>query len=59
MNKKNLSIVLVLTGIIQWSFPKFNGVFFEQVEVSVGEGHIIGIIAIVGGLLLWYLPQEK
>ena len=54
MNKKAWAVILFLLAISQWFFPQWNGVFFDPVDISIGEGRIVSSIFFVGALILWY-----
>ncbi len=37
-------------------FPEFNGIFSGPVKPSIEHRELIGTIAFVGGLILFYMP---
>lgn len=60
MNKKTWSILLVSVSLLSWYFPKWNGIFAETTfDITSGEGRIVASILFVGGLILWYLPEQN
>jgi len=60
MDKERWSIGLFVFSLGMWYFPTWNGFLFDSsLDMTTGDGRIIASILFVGGLLLWYLPQEK
>lgn len=59
MDRKTWAIGLFILSAANWFFPRWNGYFFEPSDVSTGEGRIISVICLVGGLLLWYRDPSK
>ena len=59
MDKKRWSSALFVFALGTWYFPRWNGFLFEpSTDITIGDGRIMATIFLVGGLLLWYLPQE-
>ncbi|PHS23476.1 MAG: hypothetical protein COA84_11130 [Robiginitomaculum sp.] len=56
---KGFAVVLGMAGVMSWYWPTYNGFWSPPVDVSVGEGHIIGAIFIVGGMIVWFLRPPK
>lgn len=59
MLKRPLAIGLIIAGAMSWWRPGFNGVFFDASLISDGDGRIAAAIFIVGGLILWFLPEQR
>jgi hypothetical protein len=57
--KDNWAIALIMGSAGAWFFPQWEGLLFDPVSISTGDGRIIAAILFVGGLLLWYLPDKS
>jgi hypothetical protein len=44
---------------MEWSFPGWNGIFFERRNITTGEAQIIAAVFFVGGLLLFFLGPRN
>jgi len=56
---KGVAVSLFVAGCSIWYAPGFNGIFFDPVAVTPGEGRIASAIFIVGAAILWFMPQSK
>ena len=60
MDKKAWVVVLVISGVISYYFPQWNGfIFGPTLDITSGDGRIVGLILFVGALLLWYMPSKE
>jgi hypothetical protein len=53
--KNGLSIGLIIGGALQYLFPEFNGTFGQPIKTSIEHRELIGTIAFIGGLILFYM----
>jgi hypothetical protein len=53
--KNGLSIGLIIGGALQYMFPEFNGAFSGPIKTSIEHRELIGTIAFIGGLILFYM----
>ena len=53
--KNGLSIGLIIGGALQYLFPEFNGAFGQPIKTSIEHRELIGTIAFIGGLVLFYI----
>ena len=58
MSKKVTSQILIAAGAAAYFFPAWQGVFIDAGDVTVGEARIVATIMLVGGLVLFYLPEK-
>jgi hypothetical protein len=56
--KRIMACVLFAAGNLQWLFPKWKGIFREPANFSEGEALIVGAIFVVGGLILFFMPND-
>jgi hypothetical protein len=56
---KGMAIGLIVAGICSYLFPGLNGVFFTPSNISPEEGHIVGAIVGIGGLILFVISDRK
>ena len=56
---RTVATFLAAAGFTSWIAPGFNGAFFDAVQVSDGEGRIVGAIFIVGAAIVWFLPERR
>ena len=59
MDKKSVSWTLIIIGAIAYLFPQWQGVLIDSGAVSIGEARIVATIMIMGGILLFYLPNKN
>ena len=52
--KRMLSILLIILGFIIWIFPNF----YVALGINSGEGHIIAVLFLLGGLILYFMPEK-
>jgi hypothetical protein len=52
-------IILIAMATMEWSFPGWNGIFFERRNITTGEAQIIAAVFFVGGLLLFFLGPRN
>lgn len=57
-SKRVFAGLLVIIGFVSWTYPGFNGFIFPPADVSTGDGHIVGAIFLVGGVLLWFMQTK-
>ena len=53
--KYGLSIGLIGGGALQYLFPEFTGAFGQPIKTSIEHRELIGAIAFIGGLILFYI----
>ena len=53
--KNGLSIGLIIGGALQYMFPESNGAFGQPIRTSIEHRELIGTIAFIGGLILFYI----
>lgn len=53
--KHGLSIGLIIGGASQYLFPEFTGAFGQPIKTSIEHRELIGTIAFIGGLILFYI----
>lgn len=58
MDKKYISWVFIIAGALATFFPEWQGIFYSSADITAGDSRIIGMIALVGGVLLYYLPSK-
>jgi hypothetical protein len=56
---KGVAVGLFVAACLNLYSPGFNGIFFDPVKISVGEGRIIAAIFIVGAAVVWFMPPAK
>lgn len=56
--KDGLAVVLIVVGFIRILFPSWRA-FLLDYSASQAEVEILTTIAVVGGLILWYLPDKN
>jgi hypothetical protein len=55
---RSVAVGLAALGLASWYMPGFNGFLFTPSSVSAGDGQIVGAIFLVGGAIVWFLPQR-
>jgi len=53
--KNGLSIGLLIGGSLQYTFPEFTVAFGQPIKTSIEHRELIGTIAFIGGLVLFYI----
>ena len=56
--KNGLSIGMIIGGMGQYMFPEFSGAFGSPTKTSIEHRELIGTLAFVGGLILFYMPTD-
>jgi drug/metabolite transporter (DMT)-like permease len=56
---KSLAIGLIVAGLCSYLFPDFNGIFFQAPNITPEDGHLVGAILGIGGLILYVLSDRK
>jgi len=56
---KALAILLSIAGACSYLFPAFNGMFHIQPNLSSEEGHFIGAILGLGGLIFFTISERR
>lgn len=59
MDKKSVSWTLIIIGAIAYFFSQWQGILIDSGAVSIGEARIVATIMIMGGILLFYLPNKN
>lgn len=60
-NRKNeVAVILFVVGLITHYFPSFSRMGFSPfVEASDAQIGIAGLVLVVGGIILYYLPNQR
>jgi len=53
--KNGLIKGMIIGGALQYLFPEFNGTFGQPIKTSIEHRELIGTIAFIGGLILFYM----
>ena len=56
--KRNVALGFTGAGVASYYFPGFGGIFFENANVTAGEGRITSAILLVGAAILWFMPER-
>lgn len=49
---------MIIGGMGQYMFPEFSGAFGSPTKTSIEHRELIGTLAFVGGLILFYMPTD-
>ncbi len=52
----SVAVIFLVIGTTNWYWPGFDGIFSASLEISAGDGRIIGSIFQVGAAILWFMP---
>ena len=56
--KRAFAVGFLIVGAVNWHWPGFNGYFFPPSDIAIGDGRIIAAILMVGGAILWFMPER-